>query len=84
MRQEGSEKEISLSAEQHERLDEFLEGIRPLIEALVDSNESSCADEIDELTEEFKQNNADIPGKYIDNRKKEIKNDIEELKLVKA
>ena len=83
---EGLEKN-NLSFEQQAKLDVFSEEITPLIQALLDSNDSTVADEIEELTNEFKaslvEEEINMPDKYIDNLVKII-TDMERSKLKKA
>jgi hypothetical protein len=51
---EGFEKQLDLSAEQQEKLDEFLNTIQPLIVQLSETNDSSFSDQIIEETQRFK------------------------------
>ena len=51
---EGFEKQLDLSAEQQEKLDDFLNTIQPLIVQLTETNDSSFSDQIIEETQRFK------------------------------
>ncbi len=77
------EKENSLSFEQQEKLDRFLEEIRPTVEAFIFDrlNESDYSYEMGQMIGKFREQNKDILITQITERKKEIENEIEQLKL---
>jgi len=67
MGMEGIEKNNSLSAEQQEKLDAFLNTIMPFITLLNQKNEERYRDQILEEAKKFKSENPDISDEQINN-----------------
>lgn len=84
MSERGLEQLNNLSEEQQEKIDGFLEEVRPTIEAFIYSDKSTESDyryEIGQIIEKFRRKNHDIPVNEIVTGIKNIENDIEQIKI---